>query len=152
MNHIITASNGDVFRIESQIDNPEIYNVLQEYPHPELLGLMYWNESLHLYTIFQVGVVRLPLPQPITKLNDAPYVLRGLLAVVPQPTCSDCVHYDKLRGCCRTRRDRFVSWTDCLLPVSAGDRACSRFAELPVNSVLGMKTLPGISKRLGLQP
>jgi hypothetical protein len=130
MNHIITASNGDVYRIESQIDDPEILTVRQEYPHSELLGLMYWDEALRLYKIFRVGVVRLPLPQPITNLKDAPYVLRGLLSVIPQPTCGDCVHIDKLRGCCRTRRDQFVSWTDCLLPVDAGDRACSRFMPL----------------------
>jgi hypothetical protein len=132
MNHIITATNGDVFRIESQIDEPEILTVLQEYPHPELLGLMYWDVSLALYRIHQVGVVRLTHPQAIANLKDAPYVLRGLLAVISQPTCGDCVHIDKLRGCCRTRRDQFVSWTDCLLPVSAGDRACSRFAQLPL--------------------
>jgi hypothetical protein len=129
-NSTLIRQGAEAFRIEPQRDNPRILRVAQEFPKTELLGLMFWDEGLHLYKIFQVGVVRLPLPQPITKLEDAPAVLRGLLMVVPQPACMDCVGFDALRSHCTKRRDPAVDWLDCFLEVSAGDRACSKFVAL----------------------
>jgi hypothetical protein len=120
----------EVFQIKAQYDNACILRVTQEFPRLELWGLMFWDDGLQMYKIFQVGVVRLPLPQLISRAKDAPAVLRGLLSLVPQPECKDCVGFDTLRSHCTKRRDPQVDWLDCYLEVSAGDRACSRFVAI----------------------
>lgn len=126
---LIKDIDGQVFRVEPRRGNPKVLNVTLEYPNAELLGLATWVESLELYLIFQVGVVGLPHPIACSKREALPTMLQALLKLTPQPTCGQCTHFDSGRGCCRVRRDTFVSWTACLLPTTADETACSQYCE-----------------------
>lgn len=124
---LINGVDGQVFRVEPRRGNPKVLNITLEYPNAELLGLATWVENLELYLIFQVGVVGLPHPIACTKREKLPEILQALLKITPQPTCGQCINFDAGRGCCRVRRDTFVSWTACLLPVEQDETACSKY-------------------------
>lgn len=123
---LVNGIENQVFRVEPMLSTPKVLMVTLEYPHSELLGLATWVESLELYMIFQVGVVELPHPVACSKREKLPETLQALLKITPQPTCGECRNYDT-RGCCKVRRDTFVSWTACLLPVERDETACSKY-------------------------